>query len=56
MVREGRIARKEKVVVLISGSGLKDPQSSRFLDNAEFPRIDSSLIEFEKTLSKTSAI
>ena len=52
MAREGRIDRKDRVVVLISGSGLKDPHSSSLLANAEFPRIDASLTELQSAYQK----
>lgn len=50
MVREGKVSRKDRVVVLISGSGLKDPRSADSLENTEFPRIEASLAELERVL------
>ena len=51
-VREGGVSKKDRVVVLISGSGLKDPRSADPLENAEFPRIDASLMELESAYQK----
>jgi len=56
MVRDGRVSRKNRVVVLISGSGLKDSLFSRFLENSDFPRIDSSLSQLERALLPTGGI
>jgi threonine synthase len=56
MAREGKINRKDRVVVLISGSGLKDPLSARLLENSDFPRIDSSLSQLEGALLPTGRI
>ena len=52
MVRGGKIGRKERVVVLISGSGLKDPLSASLLAGSDFPETESSLAELEKILTK----
>ena len=52
MAGEGRIKRDEKVLVLISGTGPKDPQSSRFFEDSQFPQIDSSLQELEKAIQE----
>ena len=48
MVQEGRVKKQERVAVLISGSGLKDPLSASLLAQSEFPQIGSSLTELEK--------
>ncbi len=48
MVREGRVKKQERVAVLISGSGLKDPLSASLLAQSEFPQVGSSLTELEK--------
>ncbi len=46
-VRDGKVNRKDRVVVLISGSGLKDPRSADLLENADFPRVEASLSELQ---------
>jgi threonine synthase len=56
MAREGKINRKDRVVVLISGSGVKDPLSSSFLENSVFPRIDSSFSQLERAFLPTGRI
>ena len=43
LLREGKIDKKEKVLLLISGSGLKDPLSVRSLEGLDVPEIEPSL-------------
>ena len=51
LLKEGRIDRKERVLLLISGSGLKDPLSSRTLKDLHFAEIEPSLYGLEEALS-----
>jgi threonine synthase len=53
MARDGRIDRKARVAVLISGSGLKDPHSADLLADAEIPRITPSLADLACALQET---
>jgi threonine synthase len=56
MVRTGKVGKKERVVVLISGSGLKDPLSATLLARSEFPQIESSLSELQESLQKNIVV
>jgi len=52
MVQKGAVKKSERVLVLISGSGLKDPNSSLPVQDFPFPLIEPSLSELEKTLRR----
>ena len=49
--KEGKIGRKERVLLLISGNGLKDPLSSSPSGDLHFPEIEPSLSSLEKNIS-----
>jgi threonine synthase len=50
LVKERKGGKSDRVLVIISGSGLKDPNSSLSLKGSCFPQIEPSLSDFEKTL------
>ena len=52
MVQKGAVKKSDRVLVLISGSGLKDPNSSLPVQDFPFPLIEPSLSELEKTLRR----
>jgi threonine synthase len=49
LIEEGVVKRDESVVVLVTGSGFKDPNSAR-LQSTEVPIIKPDLIDFQKLL------
>jgi threonine synthase len=50
LVQERKMMKNDRVLVILSGSGWKDPASSVALKDWEFPRIDPSLSELEEAL------
>lgn len=50
LVKERKISKSDRVLVIISGSGLKDPNSPLSLKGSYFPQIEPSLSDFKKTL------
>jgi threonine synthase len=50
MLQRGTVDRKDRVLVIISGSGLKDPNSSLSLKGFSFPLIEPSLTGLERAL------
>ncbi len=51
LLKEGKIGRNERVLLLITGSGLKDPLSSITLKDLDFSEIEPSLHSLEKSIS-----
>jgi threonine synthase len=52
MVQKGVVTKSDRVLLLISGSGLKDSNSSLSLRDSTFPLIEPSLLELERTLPR----
>jgi threonine synthase len=52
LVQRGDIKKDDRVLVIISGSGLKDPNSSLSVRSSSFPLIDPSLLELVRTFPK----
>mgnify|MGYP000283039871 CR=1 FL=1 len=50
LVGQRKVRRSERVLLMISGSGLKDPSSSLPAKDLSFPLIDPSLSELERTI------
>jgi len=50
LVKERKVHRSGRVLVIISGSGQKDPNSCLSLKDSYFPQIEPSVSDFEKTL------
>jgi threonine synthase len=50
MVQRGDVGKDDRVLVIISGSGLKDPNSSIPLKDLDFPCIGPSLPQLENAL------
>jgi hypothetical protein len=50
MVQQGDIKKDDRVLDIISGSGLKDPNSSIPLKDLDFPCIGPSLTQLENAL------
>jgi threonine synthase len=50
LVKERKISKSDRVLVIISGSGLKDPNSPLSLKGSYFPQIEPSLSDLKKTL------
>jgi hypothetical protein len=50
LVEEGKVRKNDRVLVIISGSGLKDPNSSLSLKSSCFPQIEPYISDFEKHL------
>ncbi len=50
LLQEGKIGKKDKVLLLISGSGLKDPLSASTLEDLEFPEIEPSIHDLERSI------
>jgi len=50
LVKERRVDKNDRVLVIISGGGRKDPHSSLSLKDPCFPHVEPSLFELEKAL------
>ncbi len=50
MVQRGLVKSRDRVAVLVSGTGLKDPLSSTLIRDLTFPQIDPSLSQLEKSV------
>jgi threonine synthase len=50
LVKERKVSKSDRVLVIISGSGLKDPNSFLSLKGSCFPQIEPSFSDFEKNL------
>jgi threonine synthase len=50
LVKERKVKKSDRVLVIISGSGLKDSNSSLSLKDSCFPHIEPSLFELERAL------
>lgn len=50
LVKERKVSKSDRVLVVISGSGLEDPNSSLSLKGSCFPQIEPSFPDFKKNL------